>query len=194
MPPKFKFTRNEIINAAMNLTRKNGLSGLTARALAKELGCSVKPVFGLFKNMEEVQQEVYSSAYNLYQSYLQEDMSKGKYPPYKASGMAYIRFAKNEKELFKILFMRDRSREKIEENKEEIRPLLELIKQNLGISEEDAYMFHLENWVYVHGIATMIATSYLDWDDEFISKVITDAYMGLKYRYSEISDDLAQRR
>lgn len=189
MPPKFKFTKDEIINAALNVTRNNGISGLTARALAAELGCSVKPIFGLFKNMEEVQQEVLTASNLLYQNYLREDMAKGKYPPYKASGMAYIRFAKEERELFRLLFMRDRSNEKIEENKEEIKPLMQLIQQNLGISEDDAYLFHLEMWLYVHGIATMIATSYLDWDDEFISKVLTDAYMGLKYRYTEGKDD-----
>lgn len=189
MPPKSKFTRDEITNAALNVTRKNGISGLTARALAAELGCSVKPIFGLFKNMEEVGQEVFIASDLLYQNYLREDMAKGKYSPYKASGMAYIRFAKEERELFKLLFMRDRSREKIEENKEEIRPLMQLIQQNLGISEDEAYLFHLEMWLYVHGIATMIATSYLDWDDEFISRVLTDAYMGLKYRYTEGKDN-----
>lgn len=189
MPPKFKFTRDEITNAALNVTRKNGISGLTARALAAELGCSVKPIFGLFKNMEEVGQEVFIASDLLYQNYLREDMAKGKYSPYKASGMAYIRFAKEERELFKLLFMRDRSREKIEENKEEIRPLMQLIQQNLGISEDEAYLFHLEMWLYVHGLATMIATSYLDWDDEFISRVLTDAYMGLKYRYTEGKDN-----
>ena len=189
MPPKFKFTKDEITNAALNVTRNNGISGLTARALAAELGCSVKPIFGLFKNMEEVQQEVLTASNLLYQNYLREDMAEGKYPPYKASGMAYIRFAKDEKELFKLLFMRDRSGETIEENREEMRSLIELIKQNLGISEDEAYLFHLEMWLYVHGIATMIATSYLDWDNEFISKVITDAYIGLKYRYTEGKDN-----
>ena len=189
MPPKFKFTKEEITDAALNVTRKNGISGLTARALAAELGCSVKPIFGLFKNMEEVGQEVLAASDLLYQNYLREDMAKGKYPLYKASGMAYIRFAKEERELFKLLFMRDRSREKIEENKEEIRPLMQLIQQNLGISEDEAYLFHLEMWLYVHGIATMIATSYLDWEDEFISRVLTDAYMGLKYRYTEGKDN-----
>ncbi|MCM1190791.1 MAG: WHG domain-containing protein [Butyrivibrio sp.] len=189
MPPKFKFTKEEISNAALNITRKSGLSGLTARALAAELGCSVKPIFGLFENMEEVQRTVYVSAQNMYRDCLQKDMAEGKYPPYKASGMAYIRFAKEERELFRLLFMRDRSREEPTENREEIRPLLELIQRNLGISEDEAYLFHIEMWLYVHGIATMIATSYLDWQEEFISKVLTDAYMGLKYRYSKLSDD-----
>ena len=189
MPPKFKFTRDEITNAALNVTRKNGISGLTARALAAELGCSVKPIFGLFKNMEEVGQEVFIASDLLYQNYLREDMAKGKYSPYKASGMAYIRFAKEERELFKLLFMRDRSREKIEENKEEIRPLMQLIQQNLGISEDEAYLFHLEMWLYVHGIATMIATSYLDWDDEFISRSLSDCFLGLKARFEKLKEE-----
>lgn len=183
MPPKFKFTRTEILSAALDITRENGMTGLTARALAARLGCSVKPIFGLFQNMEEVQQAVLAEAFRLYQSCLREDMSRGQYPPYKASGMAYIRFAKEERELFKLLFMRDRSDEKPEENEQELEPLIELIQKNTGIGREEAYLFHLEMWIYVHGIATMLATSYLDWDVEFVSRALTDAYIGLKYRY-----------
>ena len=159
MPPRFKFTKEEIVQAALDITRESGLSALTARALAARLGCSVKPVFGAFKNMEEVQQEVMAAANRMYEDYLKTDMAKGQYPPYKASGMAYIRFAKEEPHLFKLLFMRDRSGEKIEENREELRPLIDLIKANLGISEDDAYLF--------------------------VSSVLTDAYTGLKYRFSE---------
>lgn len=185
MPRKFMFTREEIIAAALNLTRKGGILALTARALGAELGTSSRPVFGLFRNMEEVQREVLKAADALYQSYLKEGMESGKYPPYKASGMAYIRFAKEEKELFKLLFMRDRSGEEAQDSREELEPYLELIRQNSGLSEEDAYLFHLEMWIYVHGIATMLATSYLEWEEEFISRVLTDGYEGLKKRYKE---------
>ena len=184
MPPKVKFTREQIITAALNVTRKDGIVGLTARGLAAELGSSAKPIFGLFQNMEEVQKEVIVAANALYQSYISRGMTEGKYPPYKASGIAYIQFAKEEKELFKLLFMRDRTGEKIEENREEIRPMLNIIMKNLGISEDKACVFHLELWLYVHGIATMIATNYLDWDIEFISNALTDAFEGLKYRYT----------
>lgn len=104
MPPKVKFTREQIITAALNVTRKNGIVGLTARGLAAELGSSAKPIFGLFQNMEEVQKEVIAAANTLYQSYISRGMTEGKYPPYKASGIAYIQFAKEEKELFKLLF------------------------------------------------------------------------------------------
>lgn len=189
MPPRSKFTREQIIAAALTITRARGIAALTARALAEELGCSVKPIFGLFQSMEEVQQEVLRAAYQLYQSFLQDDMSSGRYPPYKASGMAYIRFAREEKALFRLLFMRDRSRETIGEDREELRPLLALLRQQLGLSEDEAYFFHLEMWICVHGIATMVATSYLTWEEPQISRILTDTYIGMKYRYTEGKDD-----
>lgn len=185
MPPKAKFTREEVVRTALEMVRENGMDTLSARNLSARLGSSASPIFTIFQSMEDVQQEVISAAHEIYRNYLREDMSGGKYPPYKASGMAYIRFAREEGELFKLLFMRDRSTEAVTEKKEEIAPLLELIQTNTGISEEAAYLFHLEMWLYVHGIAAMIATNYLDWDMEFVDQVLTDGYMGLKHRYME---------
>ena len=109
-------------------------------------------------------------------------MQSGEFPPYKASGIAYIRFAKEEKELFKLLFMRDRSNEKIKGTAEG-EDIIALIQKNTGLDKEQAFMFHLEMWVYVHGIAVMIATSYLEWDWDMISRMLTDAYNGLKITY-----------
>lgn len=183
MPPKFRYTREEMIAAALELVRQGGKDALTARALGAKLGCSAKPIFGLFRNMEELEGEVIAAADAYYQKYLVQKMQEGQYPPYKASGMAYIRFSKEERELFRLLFMRDRSGEIIRENLEEIRPLLDLIRKNTGLSEREAYLFHLEMWIYVHGIATMLATSYLEWDAEFISNTLTDSYQGLRYRF-----------
>lgn len=183
MPRKFMFTREEVLAAALDLVREQGIAAVTARGLGEKLGSSSKPVFSLFDNMEDVLSAVMEAANELYQNYLKEDMACGKYPPYKASGMAYIRFAKEEKELFKLLFMRDRSHENTDK-KEENKQLLELIQQNLGINEEEAYLFHLEMWIYVHGMATMLATSYLELDEAFISKVLTDGYEGMKTRYA----------
>lgn len=58
-----------------------------------------------------------------------------------------------------------------------------MVQQKLGLNKESAYLFHLEMWIYVHGIATMLATSYLEWSEELISRVLTDSYEGLKDRY-----------
>jgi AcrR family transcriptional regulator len=183
MPPKCKFTKEEIVTAALEITRKEGIRSVTARAVGEKLHSSSKVIFGLFQNMEELQRAVILAADAIYQSFIEEDMTSGKYPPYKGSGMAYIRFAREERELFKLLFMRDRSGEKISENTDAIKPLIQLLQKNMGLSEAQARMFHLEMWIYVHGIATMIATAYLEWDVDFISQMLTDAYQGLKQRY-----------
>lgn len=184
MPPKCKFTKEEIIHAALTITRTEGFSSVTARAVGAQLGSSPKVIFSLFQNMEQLQEEVIKAANDLYQSFLKTDMSTGKYPPYKASGMAYIRFAKEEKELFKLLFMRDRSHENIGKNDDETKPLIQIIQKNTGMSQQDAHMFHLEMWVYVHGIATMIVTDYLEWDWELISRILTDGYEGIRKRFA----------
>ncbi len=185
MPPKFRFTREEMIEAAVAITREQGFPALTARSLADRLGSSTKPIFGLFANMEEVQQTVLIAADKLYQQAIASAMSSGEYPPYKASGMAYIHFAKDEPELFRLLFMRDRSNESPAEDRESIRPLLTLLQEQLGLTEDEACLFHLESWVFVHGLASMIATNYLAWDDGFISRTMTDMYQGLIHRFTK---------
>ena len=69
MPPRVKFSREEIIAAALDIVRRGGMAALTARSLAAELGSSAKPVFGLFENMQEVQDAVVRAANAEYQSF-----------------------------------------------------------------------------------------------------------------------------
>ena len=97
--------------------------------------------------------------------------------------MAYIRFAKEEKELFKLLYMRDRTAEGFIENSAFGELMDSVIKPSIGLDGQEASLFHLEMWAYVHGIATMFATGYLDLDWELVSKMLTDAYKGLRKQY-----------
>ena len=111
MPPSSKIKRENILAAAVELTRQSGAAALNARALAQYLGCSTQPIFSNYGSMEALKVEVIRYAGETYGRFVAEDMASGKYPPYKASGMAYIRFAAEERELFKLLFMRDRTGE-----------------------------------------------------------------------------------
>ncbi len=190
MPPKFLFTKEEIISAAVEVVRENGADGLTARALAAKLGCSVKPIFGAFKNMEEVRTEVIKAAEKIYRDRLVKSTENKNIPPYKATGTEYIKFAKDDRELFKLLFMRSRISEEDREA-EETAPLIALIQKSTGFDEKTAFLFHLETWVFVHGIATMIATDYLEWDDEFISRSLSDCFLGLKARFEKFKKENA---
>ena len=53
MPPVQKTGKDEIINAAFDVVRKEGFGNLNARAIAKKLGVSTQPIFSNFKNMED---------------------------------------------------------------------------------------------------------------------------------------------
>ena len=182
MPPKVKVTKEEIINTTLSLVRKIGTEAINARAIASALNCSTQPIFSNFESMEELQEKTIIAAYELYLDFINKEVESGKYPKYKSFGMAYIRFAKDEKELFKLLFMRDRT----EEDKSpspDFNEAVQMIMSANGVTQEVAMLIHLELWSCVHGIATMMATSFLQLEWNLISDMLTDVYQGIRSRY-----------
>ncbi len=182
MPPRVKITKEDIVKTAVELVRERGEGALNARAIAAALDCSTQPVFSNFSTMEELKEAVIFSAYKRYLSFLKSETESGKYPPYKAYGMAYIRFAKEERELFKLLFMRDRSREPLSLSPDFEESVKMIMKAN-GLSLEKARLMHLEMWTAVHGIGTMLATSFFPLEEELISDMLTDVYQGIRHRH-----------
>ena len=183
MPPKVKVTKESIISAAVDMARIGGIDVINARSVAQALGVSTQPIFSNYSNMDELRADVLSYAERLYFEHTEREMSKNEYPAYKASGMAYIGFAKAEGQLFKLLFMRDRSDMKAVDESEKMGFVIDLVQSNLGVDRDTAKFFHLEMWVFVHGIATLCATGYLELDDEMASSMISDMYNGLKQKY-----------
>lgn len=179
MPPKVKVTKEDIIKTALDIVRSRGVDAINARSIASELGCSTQPIFSNFSGMEELEEAVVASAREVYFSFLQREVESGKYPEYKAFGMGYIRFAKEEKELFKLLFMCDRQGKGLEAGTDFEKSVEYIVMAN-GISKDEAELMHLEMWVCVHGIATMVATSFLEFSTEVISNMLTDVYQGLR--------------
>ena len=179
MAPKIKITKEEIIKTALALVREKGASSLNARAIASALECSTQPIFSNFATMDELQKETVYAAYKIYLSYLVAEAQNDKIPRYKTLGLAYIRFATEEKELFKLLFMRDRTQEDTSPSVD-FEESVNIIMQTNGVSYETAYVMHLEMWTCVHGIASMIATSFLHLEWETISNIISDVYQGIR--------------
>ena len=184
MPPKVKITKDEIVQTALALLRKDGEAAINARSIAAAMHCSTQPVFSNFATMEQLQQTVMEAAYKLYLSFLQAEVESGRYPPYKAYGMAYIRFANEEKELFKLLFMCDREG-KPPTPTADFTSSVEMIMQSNAMTRERAERMHLEMWTCVHGIGTMLATSFFAPEWELISEMVTDVYQGLRMRHMQ---------
>ena len=182
MPPKIRITKEDILSAAVEIIRQEGAAALNARAIASSLHCSTQPIFSNFESMDTLRTAVIDTADNLCRTYRMQEENAGIYPPYKAHGMAYIRFAKQEKELFKLLYMRDRTEENTLQTDGDTQ-METIVQHNTGLNGTDAKLFHLEMWAYVHGIAAMFATGYLDLDWELVSQMLTDAYQGLRKQH-----------
>ena len=182
MPPKVKITREEIIKTTLELVKASGEESINARAVATAINCSTQPIFSNFASIDELRTVVIGEAYNLYLEFVKKEIASGKYPEYKAFGMAYIRFAMNEKELFKLLFMRDRTGEDISPTAD-FEHSAEFISKANGVSIETARLMHLEMWACVHGIGVMIATRFLPLDSELASDMLSDVYQGIRLKY-----------
>jgi len=183
MPPKARITKEQILSAAVDLVRKSGADALNARTLASLLACSTQPIFSNFSSMEELRLAVVGKADTVCSEYIQREIESGKYPVYKASGMAYIRFAKEERELFKLLYMRDRAGETESDQPTKNTQMESVVHRNTGLSDAETKLFHFEMWAFVHGIAAMFATGFLDLDWDTVSGMLTDAYQGLRKQY-----------
>ena len=183
MPPRPKVTKFAVAAAALDLVRAEGAGALNARRLAKAIGCSTQPIFSNYASMDELRTAVVDAANSIYEGCLARESERDDVPPYKRAGLGFVRFAVEEPELFKLLYMRDRRGEPRGDERETLRPMIELIRAQTGVGEDEAYRFHLEMWVFVHGVATMIATGFLEWDEETVGKMMTDVYNGLVARF-----------
>ena len=104
MPPKAKFTKDEILNTALSITEESGIDAVTARELGKRLGSSARPIFTVFESMDEIKHSVILKAKELYGKYVETGLKMQ--PAFKGVGIAYIRFAAEKPKLFQLLFMR----------------------------------------------------------------------------------------
>ena len=184
MPPRIKYTKEQIVDAGVELVREGGIAALNARALAGRLGCSTQPIFREFSGMEEVKAAVIKQAEQIYNGYIQRSASKPG-PNYKATGLAYIDFAREEGALFQLLFMRDRRGEVIpprmtDDNMEYI---MQTISTATGLTGDQAYDFHLHMWIYAHGLASMVATHFADFTEEEAGRLLGDEFKAFTRRY-----------
>lgn len=175
MPPKAKFSREEIIDAAIDIVREDGFDALTSRALGTKLGSSARPIFTVFQNMEEVQQEVIITAKQKYREYISKGLSQDL--AFKGVGMEYILFSINEPKLFQLLFMTEQPQipdltgvlPLIDDSYEQI---LRSIQSGYEIDKSAAEILYRHLWIYTHGIATLCATNMCRFTDEEVSSMI----------------------
>ena len=181
MAAKKQITKEQIVQVACKIVAQSGMDGLNMRDLAKRCNCSTQPIYLSFANAEELKQAVFKEMAACYDRYIFDEIESGKYPEYKATGMAYIRFAKEQPQFFKHLFMRNRQGEIVSEMATKFQREADRSVQS-GVDGDKTTVFHTHMWIYVHGIATMYATGFLNWDWDTVSALLTEEFLAIKSR------------
>ena len=172
MAPKNKFTKEEMVEAALRVVRAKGADGLTAKNIADALGTSTQPIFTAFGSMDGIRREVYAAAVSVYDRYTNEGLKES--IPFLGVGKQYIRFAREEPELYRLLFL---TRTQEYSAMKSMRHLQELVRPTLmdiyRITAEEADLYFRNLWFVVHSLSTLIVTGDCPYSDREISQILT---------------------
>lgn len=177
MPRKESITRDILLEAAFEMTREEGFSEVTARKVATKTGCSTQPIFRVYRNMDELCDEVYEKGVSYFQDYY------SLYPrtsniPFVNLGMAYISFAREERNLFKLLFVNNQLQKK---------NMYELLNGANGNVVKEINLARIDGckdpgglfskmWIFIHGAACMSLTGDYDLSDVETKALMEQAY------------------
>ena len=173
MPPKPKFTKEELIQAALELAREGGLEAIVARNLGKKLDTAPSTIFTHFNSVEDIRQAVIEAARELYNGYVEEGLRM--VPPMKGFAMQYIRFAMEESNLYSVLFMNKRDDFKYVDfiiSEGHYEKMITAAQDNFSLDRQQAEFVYHNMWAYAHGIAVMSATGVCQFSLEEISQML----------------------
>ena len=184
MAPRNKFTRDEMIEAALRVVRAGGIDALTAKTMADALGTSTQPVFTAFGSMDGVRTEIFAAAMRIYDRYAGKGLREP--IPFLGVGKQYMRFAREEPELYRLLFLsREGSAMK------SMRHLQALVHPTLmdvyRLTDEEADFYFRDLWLAVHGLATLIVTGDCPYSDLEIEGILTGFSISICKSIKEIS-------
>lgn len=181
MPPKSQITREMIVAAGLELVRGSGAEAVNVRRIAAQLNCSTQPIMYQFSTVEELKAEIYSEADKLHSEYIMT-AEVATDDPMLAIGMRYIRFAAEEKHLFRFLFQSDKyANSGFEElvGSEELAPVFAVLQAEAEITEQQSSEVFASLFLTVHGIASLLANNSMQYDEGYFVSILTNVYMGV---------------
>ena len=182
MPPKPKYTREEIIDAAFGLVRENGIESLAARELGKRMGTSSSPIFTAFKNMEELQQEVRTKALQEFETCVNDAINYT--PVFKHVGEKMREFAAKEPKLFQFIYMQEHEESKQyadyirDELGETVDVCITVMQKDYALSREDAEKLFAQTWMHTFAICVLVAGKVCHFTQEEISEMLSREFQG----------------
>ena len=182
MPPKAKFTKEQITKAALGVVSEKGVQALTAKELGAALGTSTTPIFTVFNSMQEVQDAVMLAAMERFEEYAHKAAHLG--PVFKQIGMQMILFAKEEPKLYQLIFMSSISEaQTFDDIYAHLGSLadecLNVLQKDYDLSKDNAKTLFEHVWIHTFGIGALCATGVCDFSHEQIAEMLTQDFTAM---------------
>ena len=181
MSKEVRITKDMILEAAFDIAREKGLEEVSNRSIAKRLECSIRPIYYQFNNSDELKKELYNKIEKYFYKYIMDNMIDN-IPYYRQVGVNYIKFAREEKNFFKILFMSKSDylpEGFVSKSEDDFKEISKLIKMSTKLNDDDIKSFHIKMWMFTHGIATLLATDTVLLTEEQISNLLSSQFQAL---------------
>ncbi|WP_195200887.1 TetR/AcrR family transcriptional regulator [Faecalispora jeddahensis] len=176
MPPKQILTKDMILSAAIELTKASGFESVNARSLAQKLGCSTRPIYSCYSNMDDLKRDAYQLAVSkLVDTGANHINSEADYIAY---NMLYIQFAKNEFNLFKLIYLSNQFESDEHDSLIEVHEVSKVIHERLAqiylLSPSQSLNLFKKVWYFMHGMAVMLATNSIKLEDSEIERMFKE--------------------
>ena len=182
MPPKPKFTKEEIVQAALEIVSQKGVEALTAKELGDALGSSARPIFTVFNSMKEVQDEVRAAAMHRFESFAEQKQPD--VPFFKQVGMQMVLFGAREPKLYQLLFMQENSAAVSFDDVfgclgSTAEKCIDAICRDYGLTRQDAGTLFENVWVYTFGVGALCATGACRFSEERLGRMLTTQFQAM---------------
>ncbi len=162
MPAVKKVSREEIVEAALEVVRDGGFSAVNARSVAKKLGCSTQPIYFSFRNMDELKAALIERAAQMHEQRVRDSLRahEGNDSRYSSYGMGFVQFAAEEKQLFRWLYLEGEQLGPYQ-NDILLPEVIGVIMEEFGYGEGVARRFHQDMIYFTYGLAILANTGHL---------------------------------
>lgn len=182
MPPKPKFTKEEIVQTALDIVSRKGVDALTAKELGSALGSSARPIFTVFRSMKEVQDEVRQAAMRRFESCAEQKIPG--MPLFKQVGMQMVLFGVREPKLYQLLFMQENQNAVSFEDVFGVlgptaQTCVRLIREEYDLTEPEAKLLFENVWIYTFGIGALCATRVCHFTEERLGEMLSTEFQAM---------------
>lgn len=197
MPPKPKYTKDEVIQAAFELTEEKGILNVTARDVGRRLGTTPTPIFTYFNGMDELKEAVYQKALRESTDYISECINY--MPAFKEFGLRWIRYAYEHPNIYRMVYLFEGVQKPMVgfvngDFVDALKPMKYEVMNYFKLSDEQTRILVNEMLTYAQGIATLcIQTGEYNEDNVNLSigRVCVSLVNGLKLEERNIDVEAA---